>query len=115
MFRNRVPFKYANLIGATPIIRDGYDTGEYTLAYTEQVEMLGNVGRATGNEFADNFGLNLNYDKIIVLDDPMVDIHETSILWVDDLSSDHHDYIVKRISRSLNSVSIAIEKVQVNV
>ena len=59
---------------------------------------------------------------MIVLDDPQSPIASTSILWIDTLpeiaddgSTDTpHDYIVKQVARSLNSVSIAVSKVKVS-
>jgi len=111
--RNKQPFKYANLTGLTKIMKDGYETGEYTLGYSTPVSCMGNISRETGSDVSDQFGINLNYSKTIVLDDPNFPIEESSVLWIDNLSGDY-DYIVKRISRSLNSVSILAEKAQVN-
>ena len=72
-------------------------------------------------------GESETYDKVIVLDNPRIAIDEYSILWVDsppELMKDGslvrddngevvtpHDYIVKKVARSLNNVSIAISKV----
>ena len=61
------------------------------------------------------------YDKVLVMDNPRTPIDEYAILWVDtiprlneDGSTDTpHDYVVKKVARSLNSVSIAISKVSV--
>ena len=68
------------------------------------------------------FGDSESYDKVIVLDNVNIQINEHSILWVDTLpiikedgtTDTSHDYIVKKVARSLNSVSIAISKVDVN-
>lgn len=57
---------------------------------------------------------------MIVLDDIACPIDETSILFVDvtptkNANNDYvYDYIVKKVARSLNSVSIAISKVKVS-
>ena len=67
------------------------------------------------------FGESESYDKVIVLDNLKSPINEYSILWVDTLphlnddgtTDTPHDYIVKKVARSLNSVSIAISKVNV--
>jgi hypothetical protein len=61
------------------------------------------------------------YDKVIVLDDRSTPIDEYSILWVDtppllndDGSTDTpHNYVVRKVARSLNGASIAIGKVDV--
>ena len=68
------------------------------------------------------FGESESYDKVIVLDDRDAPIDEHSILWVDtppllneDGTTDTpYDYTVRRVARSLNGVSIAIKKVDVN-
>jgi hypothetical protein len=39
---------------------------------------------------------------------------ENSILWIDDLEAESYDYIVKKVARSLNSVSYAVSKVSVS-
>ena len=65
------------------------------------------------------FGESESYDKVIVLDNPNTPIDEYSTLWVDTLpllnedgsTETPHDYVVKKVARSLNSVSIAISKV----
>jgi hypothetical protein len=67
------------------------------------------------------FGESESYDKVIVLDNPNTPIDEYAILWVDTLphlntdgtTDTPHDYIVKKVARSLNNVSIAIRKVNV--
>ncbi len=58
--------------------------------------------------------------KMIVLDDITCPIDENSVLFVDkqpekdDEGNLLFDYIVKKVARSLNSVSIAISKVAVS-
>ncbi len=61
------------------------------------------------------FGDTENYDKVLMTDDLNVPITETSILWIDALDTTKpHDYIVKKVAKSLNSVSIAVSKVSVS-
>jgi hypothetical protein len=83
--------------------------------------MFGNISSAQGEMQTRQFGESETYDKVIVLGNPNTPIDEYSILWVDTepmLSDDStkkvaHDYVVKKVARSLNSVSIAISKVNV--
>ena len=93
------------------------------------MKTLGNVSAAQGEIQSRQFGDSETYDKVIVLDNPSTPIDEYSILWVDtvpELTEDGnlalnekgevktpHDYIVKKVARSLNGVSIAISKVAV--
>ena len=122
LYRNKILIFYANYIGKTSI-RDEYGnlTGEYTVTYDNPVAVAANVSAASGESITRQFGEDVSYDRIIVLDDPHFSIAETSILWIDtrpEVKEDGstttpHDYIVKRIARSLNSVSIAVSRVSV--
>ena len=122
MVRNKSTFYYASYIGETEIIDDnGNRTGEYKLAYDKPIKVFGNVSAAQGEMQSRQFGESESYDKVIVLDDRNTPIDEYSILWVDTLphlnadgSTDTpNDYIVRKVARSLNGVSIAISKVNV--
>ena len=123
MVRNKSKFYYASYIGETEI-KDEYGnaTGEYEISYSNPVEYSGNVSAAQGEMPSRQFGESESYDKVIVLDDRNATINEHSILWVDTLpylnedgtTDTPHDYIVKKVARSLNGVSIAIRKVSVS-
>ena len=99
----------------------GNVTGQYSVTYGNPIKMLGNVSAAQGEMQTRQFGESESYDKVIVLDDPNTPIDEYSILWVDTLphlndngsTETPHDYMVKKVARSLNNVSIAISKVSV--
>ena len=123
MVRNKSKFYYASYIGKTEILDEyGNITGEYTLSYSEPIKCYGNVSAAQGEMQSRQFGESESYDKVIVLDDRNARIDEHSILWVDTLphlnddgtTDTPHNYIVKKIARSLNGVSIAIRKVQID-
>jgi len=73
-----------------------------------------NVSAARGEYSTRQFGEMENYEKILVTDDTNLPISETSILWIDSLDTTKpHDYIVKKVAKSLNSVSYAVSKVSV--
>jgi hypothetical protein len=120
--RNKIRIFYANYRNKVPL-RDEYGnlTGEYDIAYDNPVEIKANVSAARGEATTRQFGDDEGYDRVIVLDDPKLPIAVTSILWIDTLpeiaedgSTDTpHDYIVKQVATSLNSVSIAVSKVNV--
>ena len=123
MVRNKRKFYYALYIGKTEITDEyGNGSGEYEVTHSNPIKALGNVSSARGETQVQQFGESESYDKVIVLDNPNTPIDEYSILWVDThphLNEDGstntpHDYIVKRVARGLNTVSIAISKVQVN-
>ena len=122
LHRNKVRIFYANYREKIPI-EDEYGnlTGEYRLSYDKPVQIMANVSAARGEATTRQFGDDEGYDRVIVLDDPGFPIATTSILWIDTLpeiaedgSTDTpHDYIVKQVATSLNSVSIAVSKVNV--
>ena len=120
--RNKIPIYYANYRDKIPI-KDEYGnrTGEYQVIYDNPVAVMANVSAARGEATTRQFGDDVRYDRIIVLDYPAAPIAETSILWIDtppEIAEDGstktpHDYIVKQVALSLNSVSIAVSKVNV--
>lgn len=123
MVRNKSKFYYASYIGETEIIDEyGYGYGEYEISYGKPIKSTGNISAAQGEMQSRQFGESENYDKVIVLDDINAPLDEHSILWVDTLphlnedgtTDTPHDYIVKKVAKSLNGVSIAIRKVMVN-
>jgi hypothetical protein len=122
--RNKIPIYYANYRDKTPIKHEyGNLTGEYDVTYENPVEVRANVSAATGESVTRQFGDAVMYDRVIIIDDPNFPIKEASILWIDTSpeiqadgsTKDPHDYIVKKVAPSLNSVSIAVSKVNVRV
>ena len=123
LVRNKTRIFYANYHDKVPL-RDEYGnlTGEYDIAYDNPVEIKANVSAARGEATTRQFGDDEGYDRVIVLDDPKFPIAVTSILWIDTLpeiaedgsTNTPHDYIVKQVATSLNSVSIAVSKVNVS-
>ena len=123
LHRNKVRIFYANYVDKEPVLdKDGYQTGEYKVVYSNPVEVRGNVSSARGEVITRQFGEDESYDRVIVMDDPKVPITLSSVMWIDtmpDILSDGttetpYDYIVKQVAPSLNSVSIAVSKVNVN-
>ena len=120
--RNKTKFYYASYVGETEIVDEyGNATGEYAVTYSNPIALLGNISAAQGEMQSRQFGETESYDKVIVLDD-RAPLDEHSILWVDTLpvlnedgtTDTPHDYIVKKVARSLNGVSVAIRKVDVD-
>lgn len=124
LWRNRVRFFYANYVGRDPIIDEyGNQSGEYKIRYSKPQEAEGNVSSARGEVATRQFGDDESYDRVIVMDNPKVPIEKSSILWIENMpvinsdgtTDSSHDYIVKQVAPSLNSVSIAVSKVNVRV
>ena len=123
LLRNRIRIYYANFREASPLIDEyGNITGEYGVTYENPTVLMANVSAARGEATTRQFGENEVYDRVIVLDNPKTPITVSSVLWIDtppkikeDGSTDTpYDYIVKRVATSLNSVSIAVSKVNVS-
>lgn len=131
MNRNKVKFYYALYEGREPILNEqGRKTGQYKVIHGNPIEGHANISAAKGETQTRQFGENESYDKVIVMDFITPPIDEYSVLWVDTLpilNEDGslkvndagevitpHDYVVKKVAKSLNSVSIAISKVTVS-
>lgn len=131
MQRNKVDFYYALFSKRVPIVDEyGTDTGEYDVQHGNPVKSSANISAAKGETQTRQFGENVSYDKVIAMDNDSPPIDEYSILWIDtmpELNADGslavdsegkvktpHDYIVKKVAKSLNSVSYAVSKVSVS-
>ena len=121
MERNKTPFYYCLYRGKESVIdENGDETGETQVLYSDPLLLMANISPATGNTSVEQFGNSLQYDKVIVVDDVSCPIDEYTALFIDKspaFDSDGvplFDYIVKKVARSLNSVSIAISKVEVS-
>ena len=104
---------------------------EPDIRYHDAVQMRANVSAATGQAQTEMFGDLDSYDRVIVTDDLNCPIDEHTVLFLDkepeypelppeepeepeyDTAHPIYDYIVKRVAKSLNSVSIAVRKVNV--
>ena len=98
---------------------DGYETGQMSVKYKDAVKMLANISPASGAAQVEQFGQFVSYDKVIVTDDMSCPISEDTVLFVDkepEYAGEKplYDYVVKRVAKSLNSISIAISKVNVS-
>lgn len=119
--RNKRLIYYCLYAGKVAVVdSDGNETGEQAISYGVPVELYANVSPATGTNDVEQFGNDLDYDKVIVTDDINCPIDEHSVLIVDDEpvyedGNVNFDYIVRRVAKSLNSVSIAISKVKVSM
>lgn len=120
--RNKQTFYYRLYSESVPVIdSDGFETGEKTVGYTDPVEMKANISPAAGEASVQLFGSYADYDKIISTCEMDCPIDEHSVLFVDTMPDieegklkNAHDYIVKKVAKSLNSISIAIQKVKVH-
>ena len=121
MERNKVPFWYL-LYDRKEAVKDedGNETGDYRVVYKEAVFQRENISAATGSAQVEQFGNFISYDKVIVTDDLSCPIDENTVLFIDkepeydEDGNPLYDYIVKRVAKSLNSISYAVSKVNVS-
>ena len=141
--RNERTFYYCLYSDKIAIIdENGNETGEKIITYENAAPMRANVSQATGQSNTEQFGNLENYDKVIVTDWMECPIDENSVLFIDKepeygeavtidyqesdtvLGEDTatpvtvqiplYDYTVRRVAKSLNSISIAVKKVDVS-
>lgn len=118
--RNKRTFYYALNNGrGMPTDAHGNYTGEPSITYSDPIKVKAYISATRGSFVVssgvtiDQFGLDVDYDKIIKLDGVNWNIPEDTILWVDDLNIYHqYDYIVKRVAIFLDHTMIAIKKVR---
>ena len=129
MSRNRQTFYEAELLEAVM----GQDTdGNYTEVQNEYSiprERVAVITPASGMSDLQLFGANENYDKVITLNKGETYLKVGSVLWIDTpielavggtLAKNEdgtlktpYNYVVVRVSESLNFVTVAIRKVDV--
>ena len=121
MKRNLKPVHYCLYKGREPLLDDdGNETGEYQVGYESPVELQCSVSPATGYAQVNMFGNLESYDKVLITDDTNCPIDENTLLFVDkepEFGNDGNplcDYRVRRVAKSLNSISYAISKVTVS-
>lgn len=131
MVRNKSEFYYSLYKEKIPKTDEyGNVTGEYDIIRDNPMKFVANISAAKGETSTRQFGESESYDKVIVMGNDAPPIDEYTVLWVDRtpqvdedgalaLNDDDevitpHDYIVKKVAKSLNSVSIAISKVTVS-
>lgn len=121
MWRNKRPLWFALYEGKEALTdSEGFETGEYRLKYGKAQCMEANVSAASGSAQIEQFGNLTGYDKVIVTDDVCCSIDENTVLFVDkypEFREDGrpiYDYVVRRVARSLNSASYAIQKVEIS-
>lgn len=120
MKRNLSSIHYCLYIERTSLTdADGNETGEYKVGYSEPVELKCNVSPATGYAQVNMFGNLESYDKVIITDDMDCPIDENTVLFIDKDpefkdGKPTFDYTVRRVAKSLNTISYAVSKVKVS-
>ena len=129
MTRNRQTFYEAELVGSTMGTDLDNNYTEVQNEYSTPRERVAVITPASGQADMQLFGANENYDKVITLNKGENYLKVGSVLWIDtpiELAVDGSlakntdgtlitpwNYVVVRVSDSLNFVTVAIRKVDV--
>lgn len=109
--KNQIGIWYSLYSDKEPVLRDGFETGQYKKGYSEPVFVKVSVSPSTGASEAELFGTSVQYDRVISSVQNLP-INEYSRLWVEKTPADgEHDYTVKRVAAGLNQNLWAIAKV----
>lgn len=139
LHRNKRKIYYCNLLNGSVEVVDehGNATLETVPMYTNARALNVNITPASGISATEQFGNLDHYDKVIVLTDTVGDrllIDESTVFFIDRAPETkvidcyirgargnieparywvpNYDYVIVRIARSINSVSIAVRKVR---
>ena len=109
--RNMTEFSYAPWTGSTETKVGNLYSGERTPTYGTAVTVKGNISAAAGTTDVMPFGGEQDYDKVIVMEALPDGLNEYAAVWIEAPTSDAPDYVVRRVAKSINSVSIAVRHV----
>ena len=114
--RNKRTVYYARFDKNEPILDDdGNDTGEERPSYFAPVKLRINVSPAVGESATRPFGEIVDYDRTLVTCDTSLDVDEQTVFWIDETDTTKpFDYVVKKVAKSLNSLLVAVKKVEVS-
>ena len=115
LMRNKRPIYYSNYASTEYVEKNGKKTGRRRTVYGNVQTVYGTVSTPTGNATIEMFGTDKDYDKVVVLDQTDIGITENSVFWIDVAYSADvaHDYIVKRVIKNHNFLTIGVRKVEV--
>lgn len=114
--RNQIKVYYSNYEKSTELIDEyGNSTGQYEITYSKPEMIIISVSASKGSVDNQPFGNLLDYDRVLITSNMNCNIDENTVLWIDNLDTEKpHDYIVKKVARSINQIQIAVKKVTVS-
>lgn len=116
--RNKRPIAYARFVRSVMAVdSSGRLTGERVPVYAPVGFARVHVGVPSGDASASPFGTDMSYDRVLLMEEPLVD--ENAVLWIDrdpepddeGMATAAHDYAVRKIAPSLNLWAVAAKKV----
>lgn len=121
MVRNKTSFKYLTYKDKSELKdSNNYSTGEYVITYNAPITYKAPISANKGEDYMSMFGVAQDYDKVITIDDPTINIDENTMIFIDkepiyDTETEtllNKDYIVSKISISLNVLVVLVKKVR---
>lgn len=119
---NQKTYYALNYQGKIDVVdENGFMTGESEIVYGEQISFKTHLSGATGSSYIDVNGVNIEYDKSMVLtlwEFKKLGFDENTVFFIDKkpiYDSDNkplYDYRVERIRDTLNEVVILLKKVR---
>lgn len=116
--RNQTQLYYCNFKETRDILDEfGHKTGEKQHLYSNPISIYASISSEKGESQIATFGNDIEYDKVMLVDDPKCDITESSVLFVDiepsydSMGVPKFNYVVKKVSKSLNVSAYAIKRV----
>ena len=114
--RNKQPFAYAYALDSVEVLdADGNRTGSRRPVWGKQLTAKANISPDRGAVGVEIFGAFADYDRVICYTPADgIDLQEMCAVWIDADRSGKHDYVVRRIGRSINGILAAVQKVVVS-
>lgn len=96
-------------------------TGKNIVKRSTPVAFEPSVSMARGEAQGAYFGVDLDYDRVVTIDDPAFEVGEADVLWIEAQPGDPedegypapHDHIVKKVGRKGSYTVIAAKRVEV--
>ena len=111
--RNQQTIWYSLLNVSTGV--DEWGNTEDIKTHGDPISMQISISANRGEASQQAFGTDLQYDREMSTHDMDCPIDEYTRLWIDGREpTETHNYIVKAVSKSLNCIRYAIEKVNVS-
>lgn len=121
---NQKQYVALNYVGKVNVVDvKGYKTGESTIEYSEEIPFKTHLSGAMGSSYIDTNGVNIEYDKSMVLtlwEFKKLGFDENTVFFIDkkpEYDNDNlplYDYRVERIRDTVNEVVILLKKVRNN-
>lgn len=111
--KNTIKIYYSLYLGEDELKDEaGNYTGEYGAIYASPVPIYINVSSPSGESGQYPFGSMTEYDRILCTAS-VLPIDEKTLIWIGRTPEQKHNYEVKKVAPSLNSVVYALKEVKV--